>query len=117
MNRKIALTLLLLVCMTLTGAHEFWMHPGKFFYKKGERLVVSFKVGDTFIGEPWNLERDRIEALVLYQNTTSVNMRDSVKDGLKNHLSALLDKDGTHLLAMQSSNAFIEMTADEFNVY
>src|SRR5688500_13988861 len=117
MSKKFALTILLLVCLTLAGAHEFWMQPEKFFFKKGERLELSFKVGDAFIGEPWNLERDRLEALVLYRNTTSVNLRDSVKEGLKNHLSALLDKEGTHLMAMQSTNAFLEMTADEFNAY
>lgn len=114
---KVFLTCLMLSLLSLSVAHEFWLQPVKFLFTRGEKLLMSFKVGENFIGEPWDLSKNRVETLVLKGLKTSVDLIDSVKGGDKDHLSYLLKESGTHLLAMQSNNAFMELEAAEFNAY
>jgi len=118
MNKKILLSFVLIVGLGLAQAHEFWMQPVNFFLKPGEHLLVSFKVGEGFMGEPWDLAAHKIERLDLHRPTQSRNVIDSVyRDLKKNNLSLRLKDEGTYLLAMQSDNAFIAMEADKFNAY
>jgi uncharacterized GH25 family protein len=65
--KRIFATVLLLLILIAAGAHEFWLQPEKFFFRSGEKLVVSFKVGENFMGEPRDLKKHRIEKLELYQ--------------------------------------------------
>ncbi|MBL0745180.1 DUF4198 domain-containing protein [Chryseolinea lacunae] len=115
--RKSVAVFALMVVMGLAQAHEFWMQPIKFFLKPGEHLVVSFKVGENFMGEPWDMTTHKIERLDLLHGSESRSVRDSVMPGKKNNLSVLLKQEGTHLLVMQSDNAFIGMEGDKFNEY
>ena len=118
MKRKTLLTVCLVTFLTLAGAHEFWLQPVKFFLKSGERLVVSFKVGENFMGEPWDLKNNRIEKLELHQGSKSVNLSDSVNlANAKDNLSVTLKEEGTHLLVMQSNNAFMELEGEKFDAY
>ncbi len=117
MYKRIFLSITLLVLLTLTKGHEFWMQPTKFFYKAGEKLIVSFKVGENFMGEPWDLKRDRIETFQLHQFTKTTNLLDSLKEGKQDNLSYTLKEEGTYMVAMQSTNAFVEMSGEEFNTY
>jgi uncharacterized GH25 family protein len=117
MNKKTWITIFLLSVLTFAGAHEFWLHPSSFFFKRGDKLLVSFKVGENFIGEPWDLKKNRVEKLELHQLSKSINLTDSVKEGDKENLTYALKEEGTLLLTMQSSNAFIELDAEKFNVY
>jgi uncharacterized GH25 family protein len=114
---KIVFTVALVVLQTLSVAHEFWLQPNKFVYKRGEILTVSFMVGENFMGEPWDLKKNRVEKLDLFQLGSSVNLLDSVTQGVKDNLHYTLKNEGTQLVAMQSTNAFIEMEAEEFNAY
>ena len=71
MNKKIVIPILLFVSVALIGAREFWLQPLKFVYKSGEKFVMSFKAGENFIGEPWDLKKNQIESLVLQHTSTS----------------------------------------------
>ncbi len=117
MNKKTWITFFLLTVLTIAGAHEFWLYPSGFFFKRGERLVVNFMVGENFMGEPWDLKKNRVEKLELHQLSKSINLTDSVKEGNKENLSYTLKEEGTLLLTMQSNNAFIELDAEKFNAY
>lgn len=117
MTKMMVVTLSLLVCLTLAAAREVWMHPAKFVYNKGEKLEVTFKVGENFIGEAWDLKRDKVEKLELYQIGKHINLLDSLNEGVKNNLGYILKEEGTHLLVMQQTNVFNERSADEFNTY
>jgi uncharacterized GH25 family protein len=117
MKKKIISTTVLLALITLVQAHEFWLQPDKFFFKPGERLVVSFKVGENFMGEPWDLKKHRVEKLELHHLTGVGDLTDSVSEGEKKNLTVTLKEEGTHLVVMQSNNAFIEMEGDQFNKY
>ena len=115
--KRILLTIFFLTLLTLAGAHEFWLQPSRFLFTVGEKLLVSFLVGENFMGEPWDLRKHRIEKLELHQLTKSRDLADSVKEGAKDNLQITLREEGTHMLLMQSNNAFAEMEGEKFNAY
>jgi uncharacterized GH25 family protein len=117
MNRTWLSFVGLLLCSLLAQAHEFWLQPQKFVLQQGEPLVVSFKVGENFMGEPWDLQKHKIERLDLHHKNTVKDLKESVKEGDKDNLQTPLAEAGTHLLAMQSNAAFIELEAEKFNAY
>jgi uncharacterized GH25 family protein len=116
MAKKVASILICFSLRTLAQAHEFWLHPAKFILAPGERIDVRFMVGENFIGEPWDLTKHRIEKLDLYQIKGVRDVRDSVRAAADN-LSISVKNEGTCMLAMQSSNALIELEAEKFNEY
>jgi uncharacterized GH25 family protein len=115
--KKISLTILLLSLLTVTNAQEFWLQPDNFFCKRGEKLVVSFKEGENFMGDAWDFKKHSIAIFNLHHASTSMNLADSIKDGDKGNLSYTLKEEGTHLLVMKTNNVFNEMGADNFNAY
>lgn len=116
MKKKIALLLVLAISLVVQ-AHEFWAQPTKFIFNPGENLLVNFKVGVNFIGEPWNLKKERLERIELHQQKNVKDLKDVVVEGPKDHLQIPLTTEGTHLIVMQSNNAFIELEAEKFNAY
>ena len=117
MNKTIVIPILLFVAIALIGAREFWLQPLKFVYKSGEKLEISFKAGENFIGGPWNLQKNQIESLVLQQLSKSSSVMDSVTDGNKDNVSITLNDAGTCLLTMQTKNAVNEWEAEKFNTF
>ncbi len=117
MSKQKYLLLFLFSLSMLAQAHEFWLQPLKYFYAVGEKVIISFKVGENFMGEPWDLKRHRIERLeFIHSNQTSV-LESTVKEGEKDNLEIELTDAGTHLIVMQSNAAYIELEADKFNEY
>lgn len=118
MWKKLMLMCLVLALVTFVQAHEFWMQPDKFVYIPGEKLLVGFKVGENFMGEPWNLKVDRIARLELRQLTKSTSLLGIVRDTTKNgEITIPLTDGGTHMVLLQSKNSFIELEAEKFNDY
>jgi uncharacterized GH25 family protein len=117
MNKKIIFTILLIASGAFALAHEFWLLPKKFRFAVGEEMPVSLTVGENFEGELWDLKKHRVEKLELHQLTKSKDLRPSLKPEAKEKLKVRFLEEGTHLLAMQSDYAFIELGADKFNEY
>jgi uncharacterized GH25 family protein len=117
MTKKIWIVLLCVVLITFAQAHEFWMQPVKFFLRPGERTSISFLVGENFIGEPWNLKVHKVEKLELHQSEGVKNLLDSIKTDVKVNLSIAFEEEGTHMLTLQSNNAFVESEGQQFNAY
>lgn len=117
MNRRVVLTILLLLFITFAGAQEFWLQSTRFLYRPGEKFMVRFNEGKNFIGEPWNVSKSRIQSLLLHRLSSSVNLIDSIKEGQKDNLSYTLKGAGTYLLSMQRDDILDDMGADEFNAY
>ncbi|MBT1699951.1 DUF4198 domain-containing protein [Fulvivirgaceae bacterium PWU4] len=117
MNKKLVSFATLLACSFLAQASEFWLQPLKFVHRPGEDLVVNFKVGEGFVGEPWTVKKDRLERLELHQKNTLKDLKGQVVEGDKDNLKTPLTAEGTYLLAMQSTNASSEMEAEKFNAY
>lgn len=117
MSRNITTTLILFTTISLATAHEFWLQPKKYRYKTGEEMKVDFMVGENFTGEFWDLNRHKVEKLEMHAGAIVKNLLKDVKPTAGNNLGYKFDKEGTHLLGMESNNAFIEMEADKFNDY
>jgi uncharacterized GH25 family protein len=117
MNKKWISFGALLACSFVVLAHEFWLQPVKFIHKTGEDLVVNFKVGENFIGDPWTVKKDRFERLELHQKNTLKDLKAQVVEGEKDNLKTPLSDEGTYLLVMQSNAAFSDLEAEKFNAY
>ena len=117
MNKKIVIPILLFVAIALISAREFWLQPLKFVYKPGEKLVMNFKAGENFIGEPWDLKKNQIESLVLHHTSSSSSVLDSMKEDRNNNLILTLRAEGSYLLSMQTKNAVNEWEAEKFNSF
>ena len=117
MNKKLSSLFFLILISIIAQAHEFWLQPLKYFYSVGEKAIVSFKVGENFIGEPWDLKRHRIERLELIHGSQTSDLKSTVEEGENNILEIELKESGTHLVVMQSNSAYIELEADKFNEY
>ncbi|MBL7850947.1 MAG: DUF4198 domain-containing protein [Cyclobacteriaceae bacterium] len=98
-------------------AHEFWLLPKKFRFKVGEEMQVAFLVGENFQGEPWNLARHKVERLEVHTGITVKKLADKVRPDKGKNLSYTFDREGTHLLALESNFAFLEQPADSFKMY
>jgi uncharacterized GH25 family protein len=117
MRKRLITLLLITMCGTIALAHEFWLLPKKFRFAVGEEMPVSFMVGENFEGEPWNLQKHKVEKLELHQLTKSKDIRALVRPEEKEKLKIKFTEEGTHLVVMQSNYAFIELEAEKFNEY
>jgi uncharacterized GH25 family protein len=117
LNKKIVALFVLMVGSVLAQAHEFWMHPSGFFFSKGESVVISFKVGENFTGEPWNLQKSKLLKLEHHRMALSKDLFPITVEGEKEHLRVLLEEEGTHLFVMQTNHAFVDLEAEKFNEY
>ena len=117
MKRPILVTILLLLTAAFVDAHEFWLQTKKFRYKVGEEMNVEFMVGENFQGEPWDLKRHKVERLEVHTGITVKNLLKEVKDFKGKNLTYKFDREGTHLVAMESDFAYIELEAEKFNDY
>jgi uncharacterized GH25 family protein len=98
-------------------AHEFWIYPSKFFYAPGEQLLISFMVGENFMGEPWDLKAGRIERLELHHEKSVSNIQNKIVEGVKNNVQVSLNDEGTHMIVFQSNHKLIELESEKFNTY
>ena len=115
---KNRVTLILLVVTGLIAqSHEFWLQPKKYRYKVGEQMNVDFMVGESFTGEFWDLKRHKVEKLEMYNLNGKKDLVSEVKPNDGNNLGYKFSQAGTHLLAMQSNAAYIELDAGKFNDY
>ncbi len=117
MNKKLILPILIVLAIALTSAREFWLQPLKFVYKSGEKFTMNFKSGENFMGEPWDLQKNQIESLVLQQVSGSSSIMDSIKEDRNNSLILTLKQEGGYMLAMQTKNALNEWDAERFNSF
>lgn len=111
--------MLLLICIgfELVNAHEFWLLPKKFKYKAGEVMALNFMVGENFEGESWDLGRHKVEKTTLYNRVARVDLTGKEKKGTDGNLEYQLNNVGTHLVTLESNNAYIELEPEKFNDY
>jgi uncharacterized GH25 family protein len=117
MLKKFPVLFILSVVTFMVTAHEFWLEPDKFFYQAGDSLKFSFKVGENFIGESWKVKRDRVVKLELHSATQVVDFKNSVKEGSNTPVTLRLQKEGTHVIVMETNQAFIKLDGEKFTEY
>ncbi len=108
---------LLVVMLGAVQAHEFWLLPTQFKYKVGDLLQVDFKVGESFEGDYWNLEKNSVDKIELHNRIGSVDLSTKVKNTRGQNVEYTFNNVGTHLISMQSGESYIESTPQEFEVY
>jgi uncharacterized GH25 family protein len=117
MKRRVIVFIVICLVSSLANAHEFWLEPKAFRYKVGEELRVDFMVGENFTGEFWDLTRHKVEKLDMYFGIEKKSLIKDVKPTKGKNLAYKFDREGTHLLSLESSDAFIELDAEKFNAY
>lgn len=117
MSKRLLIFLSLLIVSFLARAHEFWLEPDRFFFDAGENVRIHFKVGENFIGEHWNVKLNRIDRIELHSAKQVSDLKGDIKEGADDYLQVLLATEGTHMLVMQSNNAFIKLDGEKFNEY
>ncbi len=116
-KRKAVSFLLLMAFSVAMQAHEFWLQPIKFKYKIDEDASIDFMVGESFTGEQWDLKKHKVELLEWYTATSKIDLASQVKNVKGFRLVEKLRSEGTHLFAMKSNAAYIELAAEKFNEY
>lgn len=114
---KICIFLFLIARVNFTLAQEFWMSPGKERYSLRDTLKIKFNVGDSFIGDTWNLRNERIESITCSYANKVQDITSSVIVGKGEHLRIPIVTEGSYVVAMKGKNAFVELDADRFNKY
>lgn len=117
MKRKLVTTLILILTVALTNAHEFWLQPKKFRFAVGEEMKVDFMVGESFTGEFWDMNRHKVEKLDIHSLGVVRNLLSDIKRTAGKNLGYKFIKEGTHLLSLESDAAFIELEGPKFNSY
>lgn len=118
--KKKLITFSLLIVVLLSSplfAHEFWLMPSTFRAKINEPVALTFYVGESFMGEIWGKRQERTSKLTDYIGKTVRNLTTLAIKPDSSDMQVAFDKEGTHLLTMESKNSFIGLEADKFNDY
>ncbi len=108
----------IIIITSIASAHEFWLHPQKYFYTIRETANIRFSVGENFEGENWKGNKDKIAQLAYF--TPSGNVVDIAKrlsGNMGDSIQLPLQEEGTHMVIFNSTNSFIKLDADKFNAY
>src|SRR5436190_11825335 len=108
-QRKLLTLFTLFTLYTLLSAHEFWLNPKKFIYKRTEKVDIRFLVGENFEGENWQGNNERIRSLKIYYGGVSDDLSRSITDAAGDSIEYSMLDEGTNLIAFNSNNSFIEM--------
>jgi len=117
MKKNLLSILILLVVSSLVQAHEFWLQPKKYRHAIGEEIKLDFRVGESFEGEFWDLQRHKVERMELHRASGVKDLLKAVKTTAGNNLAFKADVVGTYLFSMQSKAAYIELEGEKFNDY
>jgi uncharacterized GH25 family protein len=115
--KKIILSIMLLAFLQSGLAHEFWLMPARFRVKAGEKVNVKLLVGENFRGEDWGKKRERTLQVTHWGGKAKTDLTAQATQSDANDLMVEFKSPGTHLVAMQSKNSFIELEGDKFDAY
>ncbi len=113
----IFLAISFLVIISSLLAHEFWISPDKFIYKRGDKINIRFFVGENFEGFNWSGNKENIQSLKLYYGGVNDDLSKYISDLPGDSLELTMLDEGTNLIAYNSKNRFIEIEAPKFHEY
>ena len=117
MKKNILSIAVILIVSSLALGHEFWLQPKKYRYAIGEEIKLDFRVGESFEGELWDLQRHKVEKMDLHRASGVKDLLKTVNPTVGNNLAFKSDVAGTYLFSMQSNDAYIELEGEKFNDY
>ncbi|SMB97922.1 hypothetical protein SAMN00120144_2278 [Hymenobacter roseosalivarius DSM 11622] len=109
--------LLLLIVAGTALAHEFWLLPPRFFVAAGSSQNLHVFVGEDFKGERWAGKSARLTRLVQYTATDSTDLTAAATRTDTLQTTIAFPKPGLQLVALTTTNAFIELTGEKFTAY
>jgi len=115
--KKTILFFFLAILLSSLSAHEFWLNPERFIYKRTAKVNIKFLVGENFDGENWNGNNERIKFLKIYYGGVSDDLSDVVTETEGDSIEYYMIDEGTNMIAFNSNNSFIEMEPAQFNKY
>lgn len=98
-------------------AHDFWLNPSEFVISEPGEIDLSMRIGHAADRQDWAQNPDRIVSFKHYSPEGLRDLQSSIgasKDGI---LPITLDNSGLHLVTLESTHAFSELPADQFNAY
>ena len=98
-------------------AHEFWLQPNKFIYKKNETASIRFLAGENFEGDNWNGNRSKVANLQYYHWKSKTDIAELLNDTTGSFVQLLLKTEGTMMVTCNTFNSFIALDAPKFNEY
>ncbi|AMR26971.1 hypothetical protein A0257_07520 [Hymenobacter psoromatis] len=109
---------LLLLLPAAALAHEFWLQPASYHVTVGAAVPVRLLVGENFAGTSWARPTRRVRRFVRFGPTPldSADLRPAL---LADSLAPALrcPAPGTHVVALTSHLAYIELPAAQFTAY
>jgi len=117
MSAKLLFCTVLLVMSLLVTAHEFWLAPDKFYFKPGEKVSITARVGDNFIGESWKMSPDRIVRMEHHTGKQITDLKKMIPQNAGDPFEVSLQSEGTHLLVLETNAAFNELDGEKFTAY
>ena len=114
---KKIITFFFVTSVITVSAHEFWLQPNKFMYRKGEKANIRFLVGENFKGENWSGSRAKVQSLDVYQEKSVTSIANLLSDHKGDSILLPLHKEGTMMATFNSNNSFIELEPAVFNAY
>jgi uncharacterized GH25 family protein len=115
--KKLLATTFLFVVSIFLSAHEFWLQPEKFIYRRTEPINIRFYVGENFEGENWSGDTAKVKALYFYYADVKDDLTDAMGKEKGDSIRFALTDEGTAMVTFNSKNSFIELDAAKFNAY
>lgn len=115
---KKAVTLLsILLVGCLLCAHEFWLQPDRYQYRRGEAINIRFWVGENFEGDNWAGDKSRINKLQLLLPGDKDDLSNLLSEEKGDSLQFSVFDECTPVIVYNSNNTFIQLEAPKFNEY
>lgn len=104
---------------TAALAHEFWLAPTSYRIAVGAAVPVRLLVGENFAGTAWARPTRRVQRFTHFGPTNPADSADLRPALLADSLAPTLRcaAPGTHVLALTSRLAYLELPAAEFTAY
>lgn len=111
--------LLLLLIAPAALAQELWLAPASYRVAVGTAVPVKLLIGSDFAGKNWPRPTRRVLRFVRYGPASPTDTTDLRPALLTDSLAPTLrcNTAGTHLLALSSQLAYLELPAAEFTAY
>lgn len=116
--KKAVCVFFLIVFSAFLNGHEFWLEPIRFMFKPGEKVSIKFRVGENFNGENWQGTKSSVEELKLFYKDIDDDLKNLLSDSTAgDSLNLQFFDEGTVMVSYQSTNKFIQISADTFQTY
>jgi uncharacterized GH25 family protein len=117
LHKKYAAALLFATVALTTAAHEFWLMPPQFFVAPHTTLNLRLLVGENFTGERWGNKSNRVTRLAHYTPLALQDLLPTATAADTLHPNVTFTQRGTHMVVLNTNNAFITLEAEKFNAY